>query len=114
MAFKMRGFPMQQTSALKKHEEGHETDRIISQEEFDAMDWKQRDEIFQHLTTSQKEAASKDAVAREEQAIALLMQARDLERERKKTTDPATKASLKEQILSLYQQARDLGEDLGD
>jgi len=114
MGFKMRGFPMQQTSALKKHEEGHEGDTIISPEEFEAMDWKQRDEVFGSLTKEQKEAASKDAVRREEEAIALLMQARDLERERKKITDPDRKKELKTQIDSLYQQARDLGEDLGD
>ena len=114
MAFKMKGIPYPKKSPIKKHEEGHEGDTIISPEEFEAMDWKQRDEVFGSLTKEQKEAASKDAVKREEEAIALLMQARDLERERKKIADPDRKKELKTQIDSLYQQARDLGEDIGD
>ena len=103
---------MQQTFWCKNHEDCHKGYKVISKEEFDAMDFKQRDAGFDQLTKSQKIAAMKEGVAREEKANALLRQASKIEDKIKTTTDQKTKDALIKQKDSLYQQARDLGEDI--
>ena len=119
MAFKMRGFPMMKgssphKSALHQNVDDEKKVQKISDEEFANMTWQQRDKVFDQLTKSQKNEAMKEGVAREEKANALLYQASKIEDKIKTTTDQKTKDALIKQKDSLYQQARDLGEDIGD